>query len=364
MRIVEIIPTIRDGGAETFVIDFCNNLIAFDEVQLYLIVLHGDRKTVTPSLDSRVHLCFLNIPFGIQSLMHLPKLRKHILSLGPDVIHTHVASINYVALALCYNVKAQLKWFHTLHNMAEKEYASYFGYIQRSICSYLDTVHFIGISENCSESFYLLYKKTTLTTIVNGKTPPNLDNISKHYLTEIRKRYNDECILYVHIGRICEQKNQIEMIKAFERFTKSANSVLLILGKGEGIYYEQFMSAYTELATDRIRLVGYVNNPLDYLYNADYFLLPSIYEGVPISLLEAISVGTCPIVTNVGGVGEIVSSSEAIFSKGFDELSIYQALRESLTIDREKVSKRLIETFKKNHEMKDCSREYFKTFLN
>ena len=112
--------------------------------------------------------------------MHLPKLRKHILSLGPDVIHTHVASINYVALALCYNVKAQLKWFHTLHNMAEKEYASYFGYIQRSICSYLDTVHFIGISENCSESFYLLYKKTTLTTIVNGKTPPNLDNISKH----------------------------------------------------------------------------------------------------------------------------------------------------------------------------------------
>lgn len=65
---------------------------------------------------------------------------------------------------------------------------------------------------------------------------------------------------------------------------------------------------------DKVVLVGNVSNVNYYLSNADIFVLSSDYEGLPLSILEAMASGLPIISTNVGGVADIVTNNGILVS--------------------------------------------------
>lgn len=150
----------------------------------------------------------------------------------------------------------------------------------------------------------------------------------------------------VSVARLDDyQKDQIVMIRAFEKFSvRHPEYTLEIFGEGPD------RTLLTELIkdlgmADKIRLLGKVNNPLERISKAEVFLLTSRFEGMPNALMEALSIGIPSISTDCGGggakalyqmchgcllvpTGDINSITEAL-----DELVENENLQEELSVN-------------------------------
>ena len=65
-----------------------------------------------------------------------------------------------------------------------------------------------------------------------------------------------------------------------------------------------------------MHLLGHQENVFGYLHKADVFTLPSIYEGVPITLIEAMGTGLPIVTTRVGGIPDMLDDDTAVMVEG------------------------------------------------
>ena len=123
----------------------------------------------------------------------------------------------------------------------------------------------------------------------------------------VKKRKNAEGLKHIlHIGSFTKEKNHFELLKIFKRVVEEDPNVVLDL-IGEGPLLDE-VKAYAEekKVRHKINFIGGVENPLAHLQNADVLVLPSLIEGLPGVLLEAMYCRVPVIAYDVGGVGEIV----------------------------------------------------------
>ncbi len=113
------------------------------------------------------------------------------------------------------------------------------------------------------------------------------------------------------VGRLSKQKDFSTLIKAFSTIKpKAPNMKLLIIGEGEQRAFLQRQIDELKL-TDSAILFGFVDNPLSYMCKADLFVLPSLLEGAPNVLVEAMACGCQIICTDSpGGSSELLKNGE------------------------------------------------------
>lgn len=112
------------------------------------------------------------------------------------------------------------------------------------------------------------------------------------------------------VARLDPVKNQVLMIEAVARLRDAyPNLRLLLVGDGPSRLELEARVQQLQLQK-RVIFTGYQAEPGPYLAIMDLFLLTSLTEGTSMTLLEAMSLGTPPIVTDVGGNPEIVSTPE------------------------------------------------------
>lgn len=109
---------------------------------------------------------------------------------------------------------------------------------------------------------------------------------------ELREKYNLKNKFVVgHVGRFCSQKNHKFLIKIFAEIKKKkTESVLVLLGEGE--LMDSVKKQVSELGlTDSVIFVGNVNNANEWYQAFDCFVLPSVWEGLPVVGIEAQAAG-------------------------------------------------------------------------
>ena len=132
-----------------------------------------------------------------------------------------------------------------------------------------------------------------------------------------------------YLGRIEPNKGMTELLIACQRLKKKGLPFqLVIAGKEqtEGEYLPQF----DQWLGDSFEYVGLVSGQTkcDFLRSLDTFVLPTYFEGLPMSLLESMSYGKAPIVTPVGSIPQVVKDGEnGIFVKDHDVDSIVDAIK-------------------------------------
>ena len=125
--------------------------------------------------------------------------------------------------------------------------------------------------------------------------------------------------MIVAVGRLAQEKGHDLLIAAAEQLAVEWPGVrVLIAGDGAGRDALQQMIDETGL-TDRIRLLGQVQDVGPLLRAADAFAFPSRREGIPFALLEAMSNTVPAVVANFGGADEIISSGENGLMVGQDD---------------------------------------------
>lgn len=188
-------------------------------------------------------------------------------------------------------------------------------------------------------------------------------------IDKVKEKYGifDNYIIY--IGTIQPRKNLLRLIEAF---IKIDNLKLVIVGKTsgegkEGWMYRDILELPEKLGiSHKIKFTGYVEREeLAYLLNgAKAFVLPSLWEGFGIPVVEAMASGVPVIVSNVSSLPEIVGDAGLLVNpKSVDQIE--QAIR-TISTDRklhERLSKKGIERSKR-YSWKKMAREVLKVLEN
>ena len=169
----------------------------------------------------------------------------------------------------------------------------------------------IVLSRNVQEYFWDTYRRRT-SWIPNGATRPECLEPE-----EIVKRFGvakDDYILF--LGRIVPEKGIHYLINAFKQ-VDTCKSLVIAGGASDT---DDYMLYLKELAKedDRIRFTGFVQGKvLEELYSNSYvYVLPSDLEGMPLSLLEAMSYGNCCLTSDIKECTEVTGEKGISFRKG------------------------------------------------
>lgn len=194
----------------------------------------------------------------------------------------------------------------------------------------------IVLSKGVKDYFKETYNRDTVY-IPNGVNCPEIKGTN-----EIKERWGLEKDSYIlYLGRLVPEKGIKYLVEAFKD-VKTDKKLVIAGGSSDT---DEFSNELKEMAGDdeRIIFTGFVQGePLDELYgNAYIYTLPSDLEGMPLSLLEAMSYGNCCLVSDIEECASVVEDKAIVFEKSnVDDLR--KKLQEAC--DNEK----LVEGYKKN----------------
>lgn len=356
MKILEIIPQLSQGGAERFVIDLCNELSKEHEV--ILVVLHNvdNHGFFQKELSERIRLISMNKRMGMDWKLFF-RIAKLIKKEKPNVVHTHLRAILYTILSFTFFSK--IKFIHTIHSDAEKEAGGGISKWCRKFAFGTKLVHPITISEESKHSFEKFYYLPS-TLIYNGRPEYNFNTDISTVQQELEKsKTNKNAKIIVNVARIDPAKNQLTLAKAIDNLNKQGYAIeLAIIGSKAD---KQIVNDIEALNSPYVHLLDVRTNPRDYMKAADAFCLSSVYEGMPITLIECFSVGAIPICTPVGGIVNMIDDGRnGILATGTSQEEIEAAILRFLNLTDEQkaeMKRNSLASFGK-YDMATCAKNY------
>ncbi|EDM38335.1 Glycosyl transferase, group 1 [Pedobacter sp. BAL39] len=304
IKIVHVIGNLTLGGAERFVIDLCNELSKSEKNDVWLVSLsdHSGTDHFSKEIDKKVSY----VSFGKQpgfSLAVLIRLTTWLKNLNPHIVHSHLNAFEYLMPIGLFSTAA---FFHTIHNIAQVECPGYLAKSLRKLFYFFRKVRAVTISINGSYTYHEYYGLENEVLIENGRHEPVVTN-EDILPGEKTSAGSVAPILLLHVGRISVEKNQMLLIKAVQAFNKTEKEQCRLLLIGQVQDEPLYDNLKNQVGSDaNIVFLGGRKDVADFLRIADFFCLSSVYEGMPISLIESFAMGCIPICTPVGGIPEMI----------------------------------------------------------
>jgi len=302
MKIMQIIPYFCFGGAETM----CENLTyGLTEMghDVTVVSLYNKQTPISRRMEEAgIRILYLDKKLGLDVSM-VSKLARLMRQERPDVVHTHLDVIKYaVAAAKLCGIRRCL---HTVHNVAQEEAE---GRLQKII----NTIYFklgwsvpVALSPEVRKTIVSFYglKENRVPMIYNGVDLGKCCRKTSYALAEPAQ--------LLHIGRFNEQKNHKGLLDAFARILKGyPDCCLRLIGDGD-LQEEMEQYAVTLGIREKVQFLGNQTNVYPYLQEADIFLLPSKFEGMPMTIIEAMGTGLPIVASAVGGVPDMLEDNES-----------------------------------------------------
>ena len=157
MKIIQVIPQLGPGGAERFVTDLSNEISILGNT-VYLCVLHSLESNgfYKHEVSNNVHVISFNKKKGMDFLLFF-RMFFFVRRIQPDIVHTHLNSIMYLILSIFFFRK--IKFFHTVHNVAEIETEGKLGAFVRKILFKFDLVNPVTISQKSKNLLLIIIKE-------------------------------------------------------------------------------------------------------------------------------------------------------------------------------------------------------------
>jgi glycosyltransferase involved in cell wall biosynthesis len=250
--------------------------------------------------------------YTIPTLKATKILTQSLRKIKPDIVHASLtlSPIDFILPEICQELNLPLvATFHTpfagkgaklisgTQLLAYQLYAPFLGNYDRVIV-------FSQIQRELLGSMGV--PQENIAVIPNGvdveKYSPGLSNIKAEFKAER---------LFVYQGRIAPEKNVEVLLRAWKQAEMEPGTKLLVVGDGpsksslETFYDDEYGIIWLGFVADE-------NRRIEILRGADAFILPSLVEGLSLSLLEAMSCGVACVATNVGADGEVLEKGAGI----------------------------------------------------
>ena len=305
IKVAIILPYFGPGGVEHMVSELASHL-DLQRVDAEVICVYGnpqnnEMEKAILNHGVPIHYIRKKLGFSFKAMLRVYKELNHF---NPDVIHTHLSGCIYASLwVLCHSVKM----LHTVHSTPLYE----FGKIKRTIMSFLyytGKAVPVGISNEICKMIVQLYNLKYFPELVYN--PVDIQRFVQV------KKTTHQAYRVIAVGRLEYPKNHVILIDAFAKVVeKIPNAQLYILGDGSLRKQIKERIKHWKLQ-DHVILKGKVNDVENYLACSDVFVMCSDYEGLPLSILEAMAAGLPIVSTDVGGIKDIVTDNGILTHKG------------------------------------------------
>lgn len=351
MKIVHVMECFA-GGTFNFLVDLTNELSNEEH-----IVIYGTNRENTPK--NFKDLFNKNVKFiewktaqremkplkDIKALWELYTILKKID--GIDVIHLHSSKAGFLGRIVSFLLGKSKKTIYTPHAISflrldvspkkrkifiwMEKFASLFG----------------GKIVACSRSEKEAIEKQGIKNVAfinNGIRP-----------LQIEKKVNtSDKITIISVGRLSIQKNPKLFNDIALEFIDNNNVQFIWCGDGE---------LKLELTSSNIKCTGWIERKEleNYLASADIYLSTSLWEGLPLSVLEAMSIGLPIVLSDCVGNRDLVEDNGVLYNNKIEAIKIINDFRENnnLLIFKGKKSK---EIFFKEFDLKNMSKKYYSLY--
>lgn len=301
IRVLQVVPTFGMGGAEIMCEQLVDELLSTGRYEIFVVSLYTYHSPITVRMEQkRINLIYLGKKHGFDPSIVF-KLIKIMKRCRIHIVHTHLYALSYaIPAAICANVPIRI---HTIHNVATKEARK----IKRRIAGF-----FYKYCQVVPVSISPSVKNTVIEEYNMDESIPLICNGIDLSRCLVKEDYAVHGIFrFLHIGRMAEQKNHRTILQAIKRL-KCEGRRFAIDFIGTGPYEKELRDSVQEMNLhDSVSFYGLQSNVYPYLNRADCFLLPSLYEGMPMTLIEAMGSGLPIIASGVGGIPDMITNEES-----------------------------------------------------
>ncbi len=317
IRVVHIITELELGGAQLFTLKTVKELDK-EKFETFLIanckgMLNSEVKNYTKNFTCIKPLIREISP--IKDFLALISLYKRIKSIKPQIVHTHSSKAGILGRTAAYLAKVPVI-VHTVHGFAFSPFHSKFKrnfYILLEKFASKLSDHLIFVSEaNRGEAEKLKITKKGKNSIIRSIV--GLDKFRKNSLrkNELRKKFGFSEKDKIVGGVFCfkPQKDPVGFIEIANLVIKNSDDIKFIIA-GDGYVKSAMIEKIREYKIDdKIIFLGWIDNPDELIPTFDVLLLPSLWEGLPQVVVQAIVSRVPVIATSVNGTKDIVKNGE------------------------------------------------------
>lgn len=291
IKILQITGGLNMGGIENFIMNIYRN-IDRDKVQFDFLI-HQEEKQIfedeIKSLGGKVYRISSIKKIGY--FRYKKELKKFFKKNKYKVIHSHYNELSGLILqeAKKCGIKNLISHSHTSYPNYKN---AFFKIISKYFLKKLRNRTFIKFSCSKKAGEWLYGKNENYEVINNGINPEEyLYNQEKREYMRKKLALSQNDIVLGHIGRFSSEKNHIFLIEIFKELSKiNENYRLFLIGDGDTRKDIEEKVEKLELGT-KAKFLGVRKDVKDILQGLDMFVLPSIFEGLPVTLVEAQGAG-------------------------------------------------------------------------
>lgn len=293
IRVLHVVGKMHYGGMETFIMNVYRH-IDREKVQFDFLVHYeepGEYDEEIRSLGGKIYVMPKTVP---QNYFIYKKALKKFFSEHQEykIIHGHLHSVAFLYHHVAKQTGNRVCITHSHASGFDKGIKGYFRYILSLLAQKYTDVYFGCSPEACNEFFPNAIRHNKKMTVIKNGIASEKYIYSDSVRDKIRQELNIENDLVIgHIGRFADVKNHAFLLKIFAEILKIRHDSKLVL-IGQGPLEEKIRALADDLSVSgNITFLGGRSDIPQLLQGMDIFVLPSLYEGLGIALVEAQAAG-------------------------------------------------------------------------
>jgi glycosyltransferase involved in cell wall biosynthesis len=335
-KILFMIPTLGQGGAEKVLVNLVNNMdkTKFDITVLTIFGGGVNRQFLKPHIKNAY--CIKKLFPGNSKIMAMfsPEfLCKHFIKEHYDIIVSYLEGPTARIVSGCTDENTKLvSWIHVQQESKKVASVAFRNYEEAKEC-YNVFDNTVCVSEYVKENFISNFSfKNNIEVLYNTNETFEIVGLSREKVDDYI--FNKDIKTMVGIGTLKKTKGFDKLIKIHKRLlNEGIDNRVIILGTGpEEKNLKNLIEEYD--VKKSFKLLGYQTNPYKYVKNCDLFVCASLAEGFSTAATEALIVGTPVVTVDVSGMKEMLGENNeyGIVTEN-NEDALYEGIKRILTED-------------------------------
>jgi len=349
MKVMFTIHSVQGGGAERQCQLLAIELLRHDVDVLIACV---DSNGLEKELENNVHVLEHSSKYDLRILR---EVSAAIRSFRPDVIHTWLPAVITIPTLLLskrfgipsiYSYRNRM-FFHRPISLIE------FGCVAACATRIVSNNEIL----QSTRLYQMLYRMKRGLTIENAVQVPDSRWAPR------QEKAIGRPVQLLYVGRLTAQKNVGVLIEALAKLPKNMNWELCVFGAGE-LKSELENMVYENRLDQRISFLGFSENVQQHMREADCLIIPSLYEGMPNILLEALAVGVPVISSDILAARSVVRAAGIVtwFNPKSPD-SLMEALSRSISSPGFRNGTTAVgDDFLANYSVENMSAKYLKVY--